>query len=109
MPLQVLSQVPQEVMLGQEKCNAHRQQLPALSVREGKKGNEIKKLDSMTYFTVSLGYVTNLSERVVVRHAAVGLFDELTVHLILQLRVCQTHLQCTLGQRSVIVYGRRFH
>lgn len=33
------------------------------------------------------------------------LFDELAVDLVLQLGVCETHLQCTLRQRHVVVYG----
>lgn len=32
------------------------------------------------------------------RHPLVGLLDELTVHLILELRVRQAHLQGILGQ-----------
>ena len=35
-----------------------------------------------------------------------GLLDQLTVELILQLRVCQAHLQSTLGQRHMVVDGR---
>lgn len=33
------------------------------------------------------------------------LFDELAVDLVLQLGVCETHLQCTLCQCHMIVYG----
>ena len=37
------------------------------------------------------------------------LFDQLTVHLVLQLRVRQAHLQCILGQRGVVVDGGGLH
>ena len=39
--------------------------------------------------------------------SSAGLLDQLTVNLVLQLRVGQTHLQCILGQRDVVVDGRR--
>lgn len=39
-----------------------------------------------------------LCQGVVVRHPLVGLLDKLTVHLILELRVRQAHLQGILGQ-----------
>lgn len=40
---------------------------------------------------------------------AIGLLDQLTVHFILELGVRQAHLQCILGQRGVVVDGRRLH
>lgn len=50
----------------------------------------------------------DLCEGVVVWRPAVSLFDELTVHFILQLRVGQAHLQSILGQRSVVIDRGRF-
>lgn len=52
-------------------------------------------------------HLSDLREGVVVRRPLVGLLDELTVHLILQLRVSQAHLQSILGQRRVVVDGWR--
>lgn len=52
---------------------------------------------------------THLCEGVIVRCAAVGLFDQLTVHLVLQFWMRQAHLQCILGQGHVVVDGRRLH
>lgn len=49
----------------------------------------------------------DLCEGVVVWRPPVGLLDELTVHLVLQLRVGQAHLQSSLGQRGVVVDRRR--
>lgn len=43
------------------------------------------------------------------RRPAVRLLDELTEYFILELRVRQAHLQCILGQRGVVVDGRRLH
>lgn len=40
-----------------------------------------------------------------VRLPPAGLFDELAEELVLKLRVGQTHLQGTLGQRDVVVDG----
>lgn len=37
------------------------------------------------------------------RRPLVGLLDELTVHLILELRVRQAHLQSILSQRGVVI------
>lgn len=40
-----------------------------------------------------------------VRLPPAGLFDELAEELILKLRVGQTHLQSTLGQRDMVIDG----
>lgn len=37
------------------------------------------------------------------RRPLVGLLDELTVHLVLELRVRQAHLQSILSQRGVVI------
>ena len=39
------------------------------------------------------------------RRPPIGLFDQLTVHLILKLGMSQAHLQGILGQRGVVVDG----
>lgn len=44
--------------------------------------------------------------RLDVRLPPAGLLDELAEELVLQLRVGQTHLQGTLGQRHVVIDGR---
>lgn len=51
-------------------------------------------------------HLADLREGVVMWRSAVGLLDQLTVHLVLQLRVRQAHLQCILGQRGVVVDRR---
>lgn len=56
-----------------------------------------------------LSQKADLYQGVVVWRPAVGLLDQLTVHFILELRVGQAHLQCILGQRGVVVNGRRLH
>lgn len=43
------------------------------------------------------------------RRPLVGLLDQLTVHLILELRVRQAHLQSILSQRGVVIHGGRLH
>lgn len=43
------------------------------------------------------------------RRPLVGLLDELTVHLILELRVRQAHLQSILSQRGVVIHRGRLH
>lgn len=43
------------------------------------------------------------------RRPLVGLLDELTVHLILELRVRQAHLQSILSQRGVVINRGRLH
>ena len=49
---------------------------------------------------------SDLCEGVIVWRPPVGLFNQLTVHLILQLWVGQAHLQGTLGQGHMVVDGR---
>lgn len=44
--------------------------------------------------------------RVAVWLPPAGLFNELAEELVLELGVGQTHLQGTLGQRDMVVYGR---
>lgn len=53
--------------------------------------------------------LTYLSEGVVVWRASVGLLDQLTVHLVLELGVRQAHLQCILGKGCVVVDGGRLY
>lgn len=93
--LQVLFKVPQEMLLGKEESDAQGQQLPAL--REMKDNPFYDKSSGVEIkpHTCGLPY---LCQGVVVRHPLVGLLDELTVHLILELRVRQAHLQGILGQ-----------
>lgn len=43
------------------------------------------------------------------RRPLVGLLDELTVHLILELWVSQAHLQSILSQRGVVINRGRLH
>lgn len=100
--LQVLPQVPEEVLLRQEQRRAQRQQLPALQgdTRELAAGRRVRS---------GLGGAAHLRKRMVVRRPAVGLLDQLAIHLVLQLRVGQAHLQGALGQRGVVVHRRRLH
>lgn len=49
----------------------------------------------------------DLCEGVAACRPAVGLFDQLAVHLVLQLGVGQAHLQSILGQRRVVIHRRR--
>lgn len=93
--LQVLFQVPQEMLLGKEESDAQGQQLPAL---QGIKDNPFYDKSSGVETKQHTCGFPYLRQGVVVRHPLVGLLDELTVHLILELRVRQAHLQCILGQ-----------
>lgn len=43
------------------------------------------------------------------QHPVVSLLNKLTVHFILELWMCQTHLQCILGQRGVVIDGWRLY
>jgi len=77
--LELLFDVPEEVVLRQEERGAQSQELPALY------------------------------ERALLRWAAAGLLHELAVDLALQLGVNQANLQGRLGQRHVVVHRGCFH
>lgn len=108
--LQVLPEVPKEMLLREEQSHAQRQQLPALQEEEVK-GENLKHINSLLPLMCICFVVTvrraDLCEGVVVWRPPVGLLDELTVHLVLQLRVGQAHLQSVLGQRGVVIDRRR--
>lgn len=103
--LQVLFQVPQEVLLREKESDTQRQQLPALwESREHPFYDQPPGVDNKT-----TSCCARLRQGVVVRRPLVGLLDELTVHLILELRVRQAHLQSVLSQRGVVIHGGRLH
>lgn len=59
--------------------------------------------------TTTTSALAHLRQGVVVWRPLVGLLDELTVHLILELRVRQAHLQSILSQRGVVIHRGRLH
>lgn len=104
--LQVLFQVPQEMLLGEEESDAQGQQLPAL---QEIKDNPFYDKSSGVEIEPHTCRFPYLRQGVVVRHPLVGLLDELTVHLVLELRVRQAHLQGILGQGGVVINRGRLH
>jgi len=48
-------------------------------------------------------HLADLRDGVIVRRPAIGLFDQLAIYFILQLRVGQAHLQSVLSQRGVVI------
>lgn len=88
-----------------EESDAQRQQLPALWEI---KGNPFDDTSSSVEIKHPLVF-SYLCQGVVVRHPLVGLLDQLTVHLILELRMRQAHLQGILGQRGVVINRGRLH
>lgn len=87
------------MLLRKKESNAQRQQLPALWEM---KENPFHDKPSGGNKTTSC--CPHLRQRVVMRRPLVGLLDELTVHLILELRMRQAHLQSILSQRGVVVH-----
>lgn len=79
MALELLFDIPEEVVLRQEEWGTQSQELPALH------------------------------EGVLLRWAAAGLLHELAVDLALQLRVDQADLQGRLGQGHVVVHRGGLH
>lgn len=115
--LKILPEVPEEMLLWEEQRHTQRQQLPTLQKAEKRYAflplcwlnYKIAIYSSWVLFCfVFLNRVhpTDLGQGVVVRRPAIGLLDQLAVHLVLQLRVGQTHLQSILGQRCVVINGR---
>lgn len=105
------------MLLREEQSHAQRQQLPALQEEEETRLRAVLFFLMGRYSKSIFRYPrwagsslkADLYQGVVVRRPAIGLLDQLTVHLILELRVRQAHLQCILSQRGVVVDGRRLH
>lgn len=93
------------MLLRKEESDAQGQQLPALWEI---KGNPFDDTSSRVETKHPLVF-SYLCQGVVVRHPLVGLLDQLTVHLILELRMRQAHLQGILGQRGVVINRGRLH